>query len=282
MKALQPIRLFVYLVCCIVLVCCKATVEDPEFEHPPIEYPELNVRVIAHRGYWNVAGSAQNSIRALELAGALGIYGSEFDVHLTADNIPVINHDEIIENIPIQTTNYEDIKDCLLPNGEKLPTLENYLQKGKELENIKMILEIKKHANEARDREAVRIIAQMVENMHMEDRVEYITFSLFAGLELVKILPDSKVSYLSGDLTPLQVKNYGFTGINYHYLVMMLHPGYFTEAKNLGLSINIWTVNDISLAVNMINRGCDFITTDNPTEIKGYMRSFYNTLYFNR
>ena len=36
--------------------------------------------VIAHRGYWDTEGSAQNSIRALVKADSIGCYASEFDV----------------------------------------------------------------------------------------------------------------------------------------------------------------------------------------------------------
>ena len=49
-------------------------------------------KVIAHRGYWKTEGSAQNSIRSLERANEIKVYGSEFDVHLTADNVPVVYH----------------------------------------------------------------------------------------------------------------------------------------------------------------------------------------------
>ena len=40
-------------------------------------------KIVAHRGYWDCAGSAQNSITSLKLADKIGCYGSEFDVHLT-------------------------------------------------------------------------------------------------------------------------------------------------------------------------------------------------------
>ena len=49
-------------------------------------------QVIAHRGYWKTAGSAQNSITALQKADSIHCYGSEFDVWLTKDNKLVINH----------------------------------------------------------------------------------------------------------------------------------------------------------------------------------------------
>ena len=50
-------------------------------------------KIIAHRGYWKTEGSAQNSIRSLERANEIKVYGSEFDVPLTADNVPVVFHD---------------------------------------------------------------------------------------------------------------------------------------------------------------------------------------------
>ncbi|MDR2680038.1 MAG: glycerophosphodiester phosphodiesterase, partial [Tannerella sp.] len=46
-------------------------------------------KVIAHRGYWQTYGSAQNSIRSFERAAETGVYGSEFDVHMTADSVLV-------------------------------------------------------------------------------------------------------------------------------------------------------------------------------------------------
>lgn len=40
-------------------------------------------KVIAHRGYWDCEGSAQNSIASLKKAAEAGVYGSEFDVQMT-------------------------------------------------------------------------------------------------------------------------------------------------------------------------------------------------------
>ena len=73
-------------------------------------------KVIAHRGYWKTEGSAQNSIRSLERANEIKVYGSEFDVHLTSDNVPVVFHDRKINGMEIQTTPYAELKDLKLPN----------------------------------------------------------------------------------------------------------------------------------------------------------------------
>ncbi len=50
-------------------------------------------KVIAHRGYWQTYGSAQNSIRSFERAAEIGVYGSEFDVHMTSDSVLILFHD---------------------------------------------------------------------------------------------------------------------------------------------------------------------------------------------
>lgn len=231
----------------------------------------LSTRVIAHRGYWNIESenSAQNSIRSLELADRLGVYGSEFDVHLTKDNVPVVYHDDELygTDIAIQRTDYNDIKNFKLPNGELIPRLDQYLDKGKEL-NIMLILELKEHENAERDREAASIVVGMVKEKNMEKRVEYITFSLEGGKELVRLAPGSSVSYLNGDLSPKELKDMGFSGLDYDSLVMDDHPEYFTEAKNLGLIVNVWTVNSIGTAMEIAKLGADFITTDIPDKAK--------------
>ena len=60
-------------------------------------FASAETKVIAHRGFWKTEGSAQNSITALKKAAEINVYGSEFDVLITSDGIPVVNHDDTIE-----------------------------------------------------------------------------------------------------------------------------------------------------------------------------------------
>ena len=140
-------------------------------------------KVIAHRGYWKTEGSAQNSIRSLERANEIKVYGSEFDVHLTSDNVPVVFHDRKINGMEIQTTPYAELKDLKLPNGETLPTLEQYLDRAKKLKKTKLIFELKSHATPQRDREAAKIAVDLVNGKKLAKRTEYIAFSLEAAKE---------------------------------------------------------------------------------------------------
>lgn len=223
-------------------------------------------RIIAHRGYWKTEASSQNSLKALERAYEIKAYGSEFDVHLTADDVLVVFHDNTIDGRTVQDLNYADLTKLRLLNGEELPTLEAYLEKGKELPGIKLIFELKPHATPERNREAARRSVEMVGRMGLNDRTEYITFNLDAGKELIRLSPQTPVSYLNGELSPEQLKALGFAGLDYHYKVMQANPGWFDDARRLGLTTNVWTVNDPAVLQEMIGAGVDFITTDLPEE----------------
>ncbi|MDR0833327.1 MAG: hypothetical protein LBN93_03970 [Candidatus Symbiothrix sp.] len=78
-------------------------------------------KIIAHRGFWNRLGSAQNSISSLKNAIDVGVYGSELDVHLTKDGCLVINHDDYYQGVNIQDATYAELSELRLANGEPLP-----------------------------------------------------------------------------------------------------------------------------------------------------------------
>lgn len=225
-------------------------------------------RVIAHRGYWNCEGSAQNSLAALNKAYEIGAYGSELDVLITADGVPVVNHDDSIGGIGIETAAYEQLKEFKLANEETLPTLEDYLQMAREKEGIQLILEIKPHKRVVNEDRAVAAVLSQVDAYGLTDRVEYISFSMNICKELVRRQPTARVFYLGSDVTPADVKALGFSGIDYYYKVFDKHPEWIREAQSLGLAVNVWTVNDPEVMQLFIDRGVDFITTDQPIELQ--------------
>lgn len=224
-------------------------------------------QVIAHRGFWKTDLSAQNSIASLEKAAQLKVYGSEFDVHLTKDNVLVINHDNDIEGVFIETANFSQFSHFRLANGEKLPTLENYLQQGKKYPELQLILEIKAHSTPERETEVVKQIVRLVNKMAMEKQVEYISFSAHMCSELKKAQPHSSVVYLNGDLSPAEVKKKGWDGIDYYYKIFQKNPQWIKESHQLGLSTNAWTVNKDEDMQQMIDLGIQFISTDQPLEL---------------
>lgn len=228
---------------------------------------EETTKVIAHRGYWDCEGSAKNSITALEMSAKIGVWGSEFDVHLTADSVLIIYHDGEINGTPIKTSNYADIKDVKLSNGETLPTLEAFLLKATELKDLKLIFELKSQGDKERNWLAAEKSVEMVNALGLADRTEYISFDIEACLAFKHYAPKAHVVSLSSVKTPNEVKELGLDGYDYHYSLLQKNPTWAQEAVELGLTSNVWTVNTPELMKEMLDLKINYITTDKPVEL---------------
>lgn len=84
----------------------------------------------AHRGLWN-AERPENSLAAFRAAVAHG-YGIELDVHRTRDGALVVHHDDSLRRMTgvdkrIAQSTLNEVRACLLPNGEPIPTLDEVL-----------------------------------------------------------------------------------------------------------------------------------------------------------
>lgn len=221
-------------------------------------------QVIAHRGYWDAPGSSQNSIRSLVKADSIHCCGSEFDVWMTTDGHLFVNHDETINGVEIQKATAAQVRKQRLGNGEYIPTLEQYLKAGKRLKTA-LVCELKPHANRQQERLAAEKIVKAVARLGLNDRVTYITFSLEGMKDLIRLAPQgTEVYYLNGELSPLQLKEMGAAGMDYHYTVMRKHPDWYRECHELGLKVNVWTVNTGDVMQECMDMGADFITTNDP------------------
>ena len=223
-------------------------------------------KVIAHRGYWKTDGSAQNSLTSLRKANAIKTFGSELDVWLSTDGVPVVTHDRTITSnkLVIENTPYAVLKGIRLSNGETLPSLQEYLTVAKQCKNTKLIIELKSHSTPERETRLAEKTVQMVKLNGLENRVEYIAFSLHMTKELIRLAPKNDVYYLNGDLSPQELKEIGCAGLDYNLGVMKKNENWFKEAKNIGLKVNVWTVNNKKDMQYCIDNGADFITTDEP------------------
>lgn len=223
-------------------------------------------QVIAHRGYWNCEGSAQNSIASLRKSAGIGVFGSEFDVVITKDGVLVVNHDDDINGVDIQSSKYAEIKDQKLPNGETLPTLDDYLKEGKRHPELKLILELKPHRTKELEDRAVAGCLELVRKYGVESQTEFISFSMNICEGFAKET-EAPVSYLRGEVSPEDITENGVDGIDYHYKVFGDKSEWIEEAKERGVVTNSWTINDLGVAMSLISQGIDYLTTDYPEEI---------------
>ena len=222
--------------------------------------------VVAHRGAFKKNGFPENSIASLKEAIRLKCTGSEFDVRLTADDSLIINHDPHYNKLDIEKTNYQDLQQFKLSNGEKLPTLREYLSAG--LDNnrqTRLIVEIKpSDISKERGKLIADKAVALIREMKAEKMVAYISFDYDMLKHIHKIEPAAITQYLNGEITPQQLSTDGISGADYHFSVFKKNPGWIAEARQHKLQLNAWTVNTKEDMEWLLREGFDFITTNEP------------------
>ena len=224
-------------------------------------------KICAHRGFWKCeeAGNTQNSVASLRAAQQNGFWGSEFDVHLTADGFVVVNHDPSIHGISIRKNTYKRLLKTRLSNGEPLPSLADYLRQGAQ-SSCMLVLEIKPQKTVHRTLALAKACVEELRTFQLLDssHVMFISFSFEACCWIAEQLPGFGNQYLEGDKDPETVHAAGINGIDYHYTVFHRHPDWVERAHAVNMSVNAWTVDSKSEMEYLHDLGVDVITTNRP------------------
>ena len=231
-------------------------------------------KVISHRGYWTAPNSAQNSLASFTKADSVGVFGSEIDVWLTADDKLIVNHDRVYKgtDINMEKSTLKEITSIVLPNGENIPTLDAYLRLVATKPNTRLILEMKSLSDLKREDLAAEKIVKALRKYNLLDRMDIIAFSINACLAFKKLMPDGRIFYLNGDLAPRSIKKLGLTGIDYSMSVLRKNPKWVEQAHKEGLEVNVWTVDTEEDMRYFIDLGVDYITTDYPERLQALLK----------
>ena len=233
-------------------------------------------KICAHRGFWQCkeAGNAQNSIASLRLAQENGFWGSEFDVHLTADSVVVVNHDPDLNGLQISAHTYRQLLTKRLSNGESIPTLDEYLNQGAKSPCM-LVLEIKPQPTV----QATLYLAETcVRSLRAHDlldpsRVMFISFSYDACKWVAQHLPGYSNQYLEGKVEPEILHADGINGLDYHFIAFHKHPDWVERAHALGMTVNVWTVDQEEEMRYLLDLGVDVITTNKPQLLRSVIQS---------
>lgn len=231
-------------------------------------------KVISHRGYWTAPNSAQNSLASFTKADSIGVFGSEIDVWLTADDKLIVNHDRVYKgtDINMEKSTLKEITSIVLPNGENIPTLDAYLRLVAAKPDTRLILEMKSLSDLKREDLAAEKIVKALRKYNLLDRTDIIAFSINACLAFKKLMPDGRIFYLNGDLAPRSIKKLGLTGIDYSMSVLRKNPKWVEQAHKEGLEVNVWTVDTEEDMRYFIDLGVDYITTDYPERLQALLK----------
>ncbi|WP_017496569.1 glycerophosphodiester phosphodiesterase family protein [Flavobacterium sp. WG21] len=222
--------------------------------------------IVAHRGAWKKNNLPENSIAALRHAIDLKLPGSEFDVWRTADDSLVINHDAHYNKLLIEETNYADLIKFKLSNGEKLPTLYEYIAEGKRNnKRTLLVCEIKpSEISKERGKKTALMAVETIHKLKAERNTCYISFDYEMLKQIREVDFRASLQYLEGNKSPKEVKADRINGIDYHYSVFKKHPEWIKEAKEYKVILNTWTVNETADMDWIIDHKFNYITTNEP------------------
>ena len=238
-------------------------VEIKEIELVKDEF--LKNMVVAHRGAWKESIAPQNSILALKNAMKIGCSWSEFDLWMSADGVPVCNHDPSIKGLMVESSPASLLTSLELAPGEYLPTVEQYIKCAMEQNKTGLVVEIKPSGiSPERTLELTDKVVKMIHDLKAQAWVSYISFSYECLERVLELDPLAKTAYLGSNKSVEDISSSGMWGVDFNISLFKKDPLLVSKAKERGLTVNVWTVNlkeDLNM---MIDMGADFITTNEP------------------
>lgn len=195
-------------------------------EHAEKRPPTLpDLKLIAHRGAWKDRGCLENTFKAFDRAREVGIWGLEFDVRFTKDDVPVVHHDATllrtfgrpleIENMTLSTLRHE---------APDVPTLtETVAEYGK---SMHLFVEIKDTRDRLTDVRLKRVLDPFESaGLRAEENYHFMSFDMETLEAFRTRLGVSRRSLVSIATTnPTQISDYtlnnGLKGFTCHWLMM--------------------------------------------------------------
>lgn len=182
----------------------------------------------------------------------------------------VIFHDAKRNGKYIEDYTFEELRQTPLANGEKIPTLREYIAEAKKQNRTKLIIDVKSLVvNESRTIELFRAVNKLVYEMKAQAWVEYLGGDLQAIVQMQK---ETKlhIAYLGNwnqdlpECAPESVKKNGLRCLDYQDQQYQKHPEWLPIFRKKGIHLNVWTVDNEKDMRYFLNEGFHYITTNEP------------------
>lgn len=224
---------------------------------------------VGHRGsLWGVENT-----RAAFANGAKRYIWLECDVRMSADSIFVISHDENTERLggklvvaeaplsDLKAERYTQTRADIIYTGE-ISTLAEYLQQCKDA-GVNCVVEMKWTPGvNSKDTSLIPALMAEIEKAGMTDNVIMLT-SMKPCLEVIgRDFPHVKRQFLGGNKWKESLDWIKAQNID----VDLIHTAVTAEdvamLHDLGLKVNVWTIDSPERAQELTDMGVDFITTN--------------------
>lgn len=233
---------------------------------PPLEKLK-RTKVVAHRGaHNNKMGILENTMEAFDLCLQNRLWGIEFDIRWTKDNVPVIHHDPntgrlFATDLVIKDHTAAEIRQAL----PKIPRFEEVLAaySGK----MHLMIEIK----ETLTPEQGQMLMQML--FHLQPGRDYHLLALDAALfNGVRFIPTSAFLPVAETNTSLQSKaalDQNFGGVTGHYA--LLGRPYLEIHRGQSQLVGTGFINSSNALAREVNRDVEWIFTNHALQVRKFL-----------
>ncbi len=234
---------------------------------------------IAHRGASYLA--PENTVTSTALAWEIGADAVLADVQLTIDNRVIVLHDKETKrvsaggkNLSVKKTPSLVLRDVdvgswkdKIYKGEKIPFLSEIIEtipEGKQLIiNIISSIEIVPH------------LKRVIEKSGKQEQVVFSCFDWNTALKIRNEFPGNACFWKTSTQKGLRKKMADaaaarLAGISLSYKI--IDESVMQLARESGLEIHAWTVNDPEIAKNLVKLGVNALITDRPGWLKNELK----------
>lgn len=230
----------------------------------------------AHRGF---SGKyPENTMLAFRKAIEVGVDGIELDVHLSADGVPVIIHDETVNRTcaaegrvgRLTLEQLRELDASYLWRGQvgpcPIPTLKEYCEL---VAQLPLVTNIELKTNICEYPGVEEKVLELIRAYGLEERVIISSFNHFSVLRMQKLAPELKYGLLSESWLVGAGKYVHDLGIPcYHPIYGNLTEEHVADLKAYGLEINTFTVNTEEDVKRLAALGVDGVIGNYPDMAK--------------
>ncbi len=227
-------------------------------------------KMVAHRG---VSGlECENTCAAFVAAGNRSYYGIETDVHVTADGQFVIIHDDHTGRVSpvklfVEESTREELSHVQLYSRGRtvsptrrdlvIPDLADYIRICQFYGKIP-VLELKNRIPTYRIEEMI----EQIRALGYLSQTLFISFEWENMMDLRHLLPENKLQFLVGEWEDALPDRLKANNLDLDIYYKSLTKERVAQLHEVGIEVNVWTVDDPDTARELICWGVDYITSN--------------------
>ncbi len=228
------------------------------------------VKIVAHRGAWNLTDRLENTLPAFRECLNHKIWAIEFDVRFTKDDVPIVHHDESTvrvfeKDLVIADMNFEDLR-------RVVPQIPTFAEVIEELgQKLHFMIELKTQLTESH----VSILKDLLKTLKPIEDYHFMSLEIprFRALHFV-----DKKALVS--IARLNIKDVfdeslredlgGFTG---QYL--LLNQSMNQKCKKKGIKVGTGFPDSKNLFFREVNRGVDWVYTNHAPQLAQFLLALF-------